>query len=425
MASLIRKSVPPVVILGVIATVGAGVLYKLGAPPPDLVSIEQLQLSDGIPVEVTHPVRMDFTDYLHCDGEVDEDVRAVLRAKIEEVVEAVHVRTGDRVSAGQLLVEFRTTDLDAAIASAEAAYQEASNNYERFRNLVEQQVVSPDRLEQARTSMENAATALRLARSRRAFAEIRSPIEGVVSERFVEPGEFASIGKELMTIVDLSTVEVRALVPEEHVPAIAVGQKAEFQLESGPQWFEGTVSRISPSTDDPNRFFDVFLSVENRRHDGRWLMRPGMYADVRFVKARYEDALALPAETIVFEGAERVAYLVEEVTVRVPVEPAPGTGVEQQSRSPGARIARGLDRVRTALGERFGAEAQTQGKEQRRFVEERQLQPVRMVLRVGIQSKGYVQVLEPELSPDSWVIVNPRDAVREGVKVRIVGGGQG
>jgi membrane fusion protein (multidrug efflux system) len=421
MFALLRKLTPIAVVLAILAALGALVVYKLGEAPPRSVSIEQVQIQDGIPVQAVRPTLMDFTDYEHCDGAVTADVRSVLRAKVEEVVDTVNVRAGDQVSKGQTLVEFRTLDLDAAIASCQAAYQEASNNYERQKALQEQNVVSQERLEAAHTAMENAATALRLAQSRRAFAEVKSPIDGVVAARTVEPGEFMSLGKELVTIVDLSTVEVDALVPAGDVAALAPGQQGEFQLECCPQWFKGAISRISPSTSDPNRFFDVYLKVQNPRQDGRYLMRPGMYADVRFVRRSYPQAVGVPADAVVYEGGRRVVYLVKDSVQEVPVTTK---GAEAAlDPSPAARFGRGLARLKAMLA-RGGSKAQAAELKPVAYDEVPVQQAVRTPVEVGVQSEQFLQITSPGVGADRLVILNPRDAIHDGARVKVVDGGQ-
>ncbi len=81
------------------------------------VSIEEIELQEGVAVAVERPVRMDFTDYLYCDGEVDVSTRYVLRSGIDDVVETVHVDVGDIVEKGQILVEFRKGDIQADISA--------------------------------------------------------------------------------------------------------------------------------------------------------------------------------------------------------------------------------------------------------------------------------------------------------------------
>jgi len=422
-ASFVRKLTPFIVVLVILAAVSALVLYKMGEEPPKTVSIERVQMEKGIPVQTARPVRMDFTDYEHCDGNVTADVRSVLRAKIEEVVEAVNVQAGDQVTKGQTLVQFRTLDLDAAITSAQAAYDEASRNYERQKNLLQQNVVSQERVEQARTAMENAAAALRLARSRRAFAEIKSPIDGVVSGRTVEPGEFMGVGKELVTIVDLAAVDVDALVPAADVAQLAVGQQGEFQLESGTEWIKGTIARISPSTSNPNRFFDVYLKVQNPRQGGRYLMRPGMYADVRFVRHFYPQAMGVPADSVVYEGGRRVLYLVKDAVDRVPVQAQPNPQ-ESADSSPLARFGRGLQKLKGIVFAGGSRAEAAQEKDAAQYKEVAVQRAARTPVEVGVESGQFLQIVSPQVGSDYLVILNPRDVIHDGTKVEVIGAGQ-
>ncbi|MHC4480245.1 MAG: hypothetical protein ACYS1C_04660, partial [Planctomycetota bacterium] len=149
----------------VAAVIGVGVLYAMGRPQVRAVSIEQIQAREGVPVEVARPVVAEFTDYFYCDGGVVAHERSMLRAKVSEIVEAVHARVGDPVQKGQVLVEFRRTDFEADILAAETAHEEACNNYERYQSLWEQRVVSAERRDVARTRRDNAAAQLEAARS--------------------------------------------------------------------------------------------------------------------------------------------------------------------------------------------------------------------------------------------------------------------
>ena len=128
MRSILRHLIPVFVVLAIIGSLGLIVVYKLGEPVKKTESIEGAQREQGVPVEVVRPARLSFSDYLLCDGNVAADVRAVLRANVEEVVQSVNARAGEEVEAGQMLVQFRTDDLDAAIGAAQAAYDEAASN---------------------------------------------------------------------------------------------------------------------------------------------------------------------------------------------------------------------------------------------------------------------------------------------------------
>ena len=415
MRTLWKLTAVCLVLLVLAAGAVLAMLYALGRPQKRATSIEQMQAAEGLPVAVARPVPMEFTDYIYCDGEVVADVRAMLRANVEEVVEAVHARVGEPVREGQVLVEFRKADLAVAVKAAETAFQEAESNLVRYTKLAEQQVIAPDRLEQARTARDAAAASLEAARSRLSFAEVASPIDGHVESRWVEPGEQKGVGKELFSIVDLSAVEVRALVSDEDVAGIAVGSEAEFQIEASDQWLSGCVDRISPATEDPNRFFEVFLKVQNRRVNGNWLMRPGTYAEVRFVRRVVTGALGVLASAIAYEGNDRVVYIVQEGKVRVPDLEA---RQQDEEAGFGARIGRGLARVRALRSGAGGDPGDAATREVDGVVARR------VVVKPGLSAGDYVQIADRGITAETVLILNPRDDVKDGTFVRVVKGGE-
>jgi len=415
---VIRLAIPILVLLAMISGIGLLIVFRLGAPEKRVSSIEKMHDVGGIPVEVLQPVRRDFVDHLVCDGNVVADVRAALRAKVDEVVEAVHARVGDQVAEGQLMVEFRRTDLEEALQAARVAYQEAKTNYGRYAALLEQEVIPQDLFDQATTALEKAAAALRAAESQVEFTHVYSPIQGVVQHRSVEPGEYVSAGNELMVIVDLNTVEVRELVPEEEVGRLAQGLEGEVRLESSDEWLPGVVSRIGPSTEDPNRFFDVYLKVSNPQIDGAWVMRPGMYAEVRFAWGTAADALAVPDSCIRLEGNVQVIYAVEEDTAWVPVDDPEDDRNAEQEDTFGARMGRGWARLKGSLrAKALKLEDVAEGDDSS-YQEMQVFRARRLRVSTGLHDGGFVQLLDTDLTERDAVIVNPRDAIREGVLVR-------
>ncbi len=415
MQTIIRRILGIAFVAAVAAGVLVAVLHRLGEVEAEVESIGRIHQTRGYPVAVRPPEVRDFIDYIHVDGEVVADVRSVLRAKVGEVVQAVHVRAGEEVKEGQLLVELRTTDLESDIQAARATYEEARSRHRRQLNLFEQEVVSEDALEAARTAMENAASALRRAESQLEFAKVYSPIDGVVQRRFVEPGELAAVGTELLVVIQLERLEVRAAVPEQFVPRISVGRTAEFRLEAEPEWLSGAVSRISPSTEDIHRFFDVFLAADNRRTNDSWLMRPGMYAEVRFVRRSASDAIAVPDRAIVQQAGERYLFVVESATetVRVPVADQPEAEPDDSFT---ARLQRGLRRL---------ARRQEQQQEQRMEEKEMEVARARRVeVDLGLREGELVQLRGEPIGADSRVVLNPHEDLSDGDMVRVVEEGE-
>jgi len=366
-------------------------------------------------VRLEKPVRRDFTEYLYCDGDVHTPVRSMLRAKINETIEAVYVDVGDAVQKDQLLVKFRSTDIEAEIAARQAAYDEAKNNYQRYVQLLEKGVVSRDVVEARRTLMEAMSALLRRKQSEMKFTDIRAPIGNPAGEqdgrirvetRYVEPGEYRSSGKELLTLVDLGEIEIRARVPETGVRCCAVEGKIDFRLEGEKTWRTGAIGRISPSTDNPNRFFEVFIETQNEKHNGAWLMRRGMYAEVRIPLREVKGGLAVSASALKRGAEERYVYVARSQTETVTVV----EGNQDKKRGGlGARI----ETVRARLGKKQEVKTTTK--------EEEVWRAHRMDLATGLRSGGYVQIEEGVVADDDLIVSTPRDDLRDGARLKIKG----
>jgi|GEM_PF-5298896 len=349
-----------------------------------MVTVSGSSSSPGKAVAAVNPREQRFDDDIRADSTLRAPRRYVLRSHISEKVKKVTVDVGDTVGAGQLLVEFRKDDIASDINAAEARLEEAEKNFERFQNLLERGVVSEDAVESRLTALQDARAALRKARSRLEFTEVRSPAyeefdyengNVQVSARNVDPGEFKAAGQPLVTLTDMSVLDVEAHIPESAVRHLEYDQGIEFRLEHEDSWREAVVKRVSPETDDPHRFFTVYARTENVKEGGLWRLRPGMYAEVRISRDR-RAAMAVPS------GALRIS---EEGCCSIFV-------VETQDRN-----------------ENNNNPADLTGTVRR------------LQLETGSRQEGWVEVLYPELSEDDLLVVNPRLDIADGDKVKVRG----
>lgn len=150
----------------------------------------------------------DVADVYAADAVIEAVRAATVSAQISGNVTGYYVDAGDRVRRGQLLVRIDTRDTEAqvaagaaAVAQAEAQLKQAQLNYERTAKLVEQRFVSPSAFDKADADLKSAQAALQMARAgvtrsvtARSFAELRAPLDGVVTRRLAELEELASPG---------------------------------------------------------------------------------------------------------------------------------------------------------------------------------------------------------------------------------------
>lgn len=224
-------------------------------------------------------------------------------------VETVRAETGDAVAAGELLVQIDVEALalerDLARSNLQATLAQldlAAGQLERIEALVERGVASSSALDEGRSRVEGLRANLRAqedqvraAELRLGKASVRAPFDGIVAERSVEAGQYVSVGTPLLTLVDLSTVEMEASAPVSAGATLRPGQPVEIAVDGVERVFQGEVARISPVARDGTRTLPVFIRIPN--DDG--LLLGGMFATGQVVTASAEAALALPPGAII------------------------------------------------------------------------------------------------------------------------------
>ena len=209
--------------------------------------------------------------------------------KSQGVIAALLVDEGDTVKKGQLLFRLdgamqghSVSQARAALASAEVAQTSANTDYQRTLSLRERGAVSQAvldqmkaRLDAAEMGVAQARAALGTAQQTSADTAVFAPIDGVVTERKANPGELPP--PVVLTLQNISTLEVRARLPERALNQVRVGTPATVHFQTGA---ERTikVERLSPSVDTKTRTFEVVALLPNPNHD----LMAGMLVQVDF-----------------------------------------------------------------------------------------------------------------------------------------------
>jgi RND family efflux transporter MFP subunit len=240
-------------------------------------------------------------------GIAEAIARATLSTKLMGSVTDVLVREGDRVRKGEPLVridardvEARRAQVDAGIAAAEASYQDARSQAERFRALYDDSAATRYQLEQVETTLARADAGLETARASRAeldavraYAEVSAPFSGVVTRRFVDPGAFAAPGAPLVEVQDASRLRISVTLPPAVAAPLRPGTPLEASIEDRPARavLEATVPAPTGAV------YTLNAIVENP--SGEFL--PGSAATIR-VPDGSRHAILIPASALVREG---------------------------------------------------------------------------------------------------------------------------
>ncbi len=225
-------------------------------------------------------------------------------SRVAARVVKVNVRSGDRVKAGQVLVELDTSDLNAQLAqaqgeltAAQAELKRTTADERRFSALFARGSVTARERDGAEAAYRSAAArvsqsqaALAAARSAFNYAIVRSPVSGVVVERMVEAGDMAMPGKPLVRLYDETALRAELQVPEEMRGEIAVGTPLELQIADSP--YHTRVDEIVPAADPGSRSFTVRADLPSGQH-----LTPGMFVRATFA-AGTTEVLTIPRQAV-------------------------------------------------------------------------------------------------------------------------------
>ncbi len=292
-------------------------------------------------------------------GKLEALSSANVVVKTSGKVASIPVDIGSEVAEGNLLLSLDAADLAALVdlnaaqldrarnsdlpaqknlaeynlANTEAAFKTAEAAFQRSKQLLDSNAISKQQFEQseraclqARASYESAQNALDIlvgatipqtirqyeAQLKKAQADyantiISAPISGVVTARYVNPGELASPTQTAVALVNLDTVVVQANVNEDQVNKMSVGQELKVKVGSVQnEPFTATVTNIALAANPSSKAYPVKIQIQNPRH----ILKPGMFAEV-FLNINDEEGIIIPREALVKDGEKDCVCVID------------------------------------------------------------------------------------------------------------------
>jgi membrane fusion protein (multidrug efflux system) len=216
-------------------------------------------------------------------GSLQPEIRADLRAEVAAMVIKVHKENGELVRKGDLLVSLDSSvlrdNLNSADESMRAAAQSldgAERQYQRMKSLQAQGMVSTQGLEESENKRNSAQSEFVASKARMAAAkqqldrtEVRAPFQGVVSARKASAGDTAQIGKELIQVIDPSSMRFEGQVSADQMSVLKLGQRVNFRIngvaQSGDQLGNrGTIKRIDGAANPVTRQVSVIVEISGK-----------------------------------------------------------------------------------------------------------------------------------------------------------------
>ncbi len=189
------------------------------------------------------------------------------------------------------------------VQNAETAVRRAQAQLRLARANTEQTLVRQDDIRAAQATVAQNQAAVALARQQIANAAIRSPIDGVISERLTEPGQLATPAAPVARVISLDTVYFEAQVPETAISQLRAGLPVSVNVDAYPgRSFSGKIARLNPSGNATSRTFSVRINLPN----GKGLLRPGMFARGAVIAERRQGVVVSKDAIIPLDGKYQV-----------------------------------------------------------------------------------------------------------------------
>ncbi|MDU8887217.1 efflux RND transporter periplasmic adaptor subunit [Yeosuana sp. MJ-SS3] len=285
---------------------------------------KEIEQEIAIPVKVNEVGTNENDTFLSISGKIQAENSADLSTRTMGFVNSVPVNVGDKVSKGQLLISINNTDLqakkaqvDAGIAEAQVAYNNAEKDYNRFKNLFSENSASQKelddmtaRFEMAKARLESAKQMKNEVNAQFAYTNIIAPFNGMITNKMVEKGDMANPGQSLISIESPGNFEVVGSVPELEISQIKKGTKVKVIVKSINKTITGQISEVSASAKNTGGQYFVKVSLDKTEVN----ILSGMFATILFPveKAGNISVVLVPSKALITNGQLTGIYTVSQ-----------------------------------------------------------------------------------------------------------------
>ncbi len=325
-------------------------LSACGHPTEKRADRESLEKASRVNVAIA--TESEAREIYRAPGTVSSTTVAALSSKVMGTLLEIRVRAGDRVKTGEVLAVVDSRETEAMVQKSEAGMQEArmalqevernleaseanlllaSATLKRYQELLDQKSVSPQEYDEVQTRQRSASASVAAlqakkeqilariqqaqadidsSRALRSYAQIRSPLNGVVSQRQSEPGSLALPGMPLLTVEETGRYRLEVPVEERRIGKVKVGQAVTLQIPAlGSSELKGKISEIQPWADPASRSYLVKISLPARSE-----LRGGMYGEALF-EIGSRKGIWIQPQSVVRQGQLEGAYVLGKENV--------------------------------------------------------------------------------------------------------------
>ncbi len=262
-----------------------------------------------VPVETTAPIRGDIHATYTGTAPIEAFAEADVIAKVDGEVRELRVEEGDMVRSDQVMAVLDGDRLRLELSETQARLRKMQRDFQRNKELQDKDLISEGDFEKIQYEMEALEASYNLARLELDYTQIRAPIAGVVSERFLKLGNTIKAGDPVFRVTGFDPLVAYLFVPEREFRQIAAGQPVRISIDAlqGPP-VVAAVTRISPVVDPDTGTFKITIELRGTEHQ----IKPGMFGRMSIVYDKHENVLQVPRSAIIETASDTYVYVVED-----------------------------------------------------------------------------------------------------------------
>lgn len=265
--------------------------------------------STAIPVEAGSVSRGDISAFYTATATLEAEEEATIVSKVRGIIDEFYIEEGEKVKAGDIIAQLEVDQYRIDAERAKATLNRLENDFKRNKELFEQDMISMETLQNAQFEYESQKAAYELTELNLIHTAIKSPISGVISERFIKKGNMIGIDQPAFRVTNINLLQAILHIPEHEIEIIRPGQTAQLQFDAiQGKIFEGRVERISPVVDSQTGTFKVTVHVVQYGD----ILRPGMFGRIKILYEIRQNVLKIPRNAVIPEDNAQNVYVVKD-----------------------------------------------------------------------------------------------------------------
>jgi membrane fusion protein (multidrug efflux system) len=263
----------------------------------------------AVTVEMAEVTTSELASSVRAVGTLEAEASATLRAEVPGQILAVHFEEGQPLKKGAPLYSIEATVLEAEVNEARANAERSEAALKRADELFAKQLISGTDYDAARANYNVDVARLRSSQAKLSKTVIRAPFDGFVGLRRINIGDYATIGQELVDVVQLDPLRVAFSVPETLLPKVQPGQEIAVSVDAYPgDNFTGKITAVAPKTEVQGHSLEVRAKLPN----AALKLRPGLFVRIDVSLGVKQNAIVIPEQAIWPVGQNKIVYVVQD-----------------------------------------------------------------------------------------------------------------